>query len=189
MSSKRTKASRRKPLATDWVPDFLAGLSAGRTVAAAAGRAKVGVRTTYDRRLNDPQFAAAWEAACEVGIQTLEEEARRRAVEGVLRPVFHAGEKVGSVREYSDTLLIFLLKAKRPAVYRDTRHVTLAGDPAAPLAHTHVDARTLTDAELDRRIAAIEAGAGATGPGAAGGGAGQPESGGGPAAGGGGRPD
>ena len=36
-----------------------------------------------------------------------------------MRPVFHQGKEIGSIREYSDTLLIFMLKARRPATFRD----------------------------------------------------------------------
>jgi hypothetical protein len=41
-------------------------------------------------------------------------EAVRRAKDGYIKPVFHQGVKVGEVREYSDVLLMFMLKA-RPA--------------------------------------------------------------------------
>ena len=34
-------------------------------------------------------------------------------------PRFYEGEVCGYVRKYSDTLLIFLLKARRPAKYQD----------------------------------------------------------------------
>ena len=45
----------------------------------------------------------------------LEDEVDRRAVEGVEKPVgWHKGKPGGYVREYSDTLLIFLLKGDRP---------------------------------------------------------------------------
>ncbi len=37
----------------------------------------------------------------------------RRAVDGVDEPVYQGGKKVGSITRYSDTLLIFLLKANR----------------------------------------------------------------------------
>ena len=43
-----------------------------------------------------------------------EDEAYRRAVEGVRRPVFHGGVKVGEITEYSDRLLIQLLRRRRP---------------------------------------------------------------------------
>ena len=49
----------------------------------------------------------------------MEREAARRAYHGVEEPVFHKGEVCGSIRKYSDTLMIFLLKARRPEVYRD----------------------------------------------------------------------
>jgi hypothetical protein len=49
----------------------------------------------------------------------LEDEAVRRGREGHLRPVFHQGKEIGAIREYSDTLLIFMLKARRPAKFRE----------------------------------------------------------------------
>jgi hypothetical protein len=52
----------------------------------------------------------------------------RRAYEGVERPVTVAGKRE-LVREYSDTLLIFLLKGLRPAKYRERYDVVVeAGD-------------------------------------------------------------
>jgi hypothetical protein len=60
-------------------------------------------------------FAAADDEATEV----LEKEALRRAVDGREEDVYFNGQVVGKVRKYSDVLLIFLLKAKRPDVYRE----------------------------------------------------------------------
>jgi hypothetical protein len=52
------------------------------------------------------------------GVDRLEDEAHRRAVEGYNpRPVYHKGKKVGEIREYSDSLLALLLKSRRPEVY------------------------------------------------------------------------
>lgn len=73
----------------------------------------------------DPAFKAAYEEALELGIQVLEDEARRRAVEGVDEPVVSAGKIIIDketgrpmmVRKYSDNLLSFLLRGKRPDVY------------------------------------------------------------------------
>ena len=49
------------------------------------------------------------------GIDLLEEEARRRAVDGVnKRPIYHRGVQVGEIAQYSDKLLIFLLERRRP---------------------------------------------------------------------------
>src|SRR5262249_2040196 len=67
---------------------------------------------------NDEEFAQLWRDAVEEGIDRLEAEAIRRARDGIKRPVFYMGQVVGYVQEYSDTLLKFLLEAKRPSVYR-----------------------------------------------------------------------
>lgn len=107
----------------------------------------------YDRRNNDPAFAGAVTRAMDDAIDSLELEARRRAREGVRRVRFHQGQPIlvpvyspdGSVakdtegkeirvpyveHEYSDTLMIFLLKAHRPDKYRDRHEVTgPAGGP------------------------------------------------------------
>ena len=50
-------------------------------------------------------------------MQALEDEAFRRAVKGVIKPVMSAGKVVAEVRRYSDTLLMFLLQAYDPETY------------------------------------------------------------------------
>ena len=55
----------------------------------------------------------------------LEAEARRRAVQGVRQPVFHQGKVVGHIRKYSDLLLIFLLKHRRPEIFADKAMVAV----------------------------------------------------------------
>ncbi len=52
---------------------------------------------------------------------------RRRAVEGVDEPRFHDGQICGHVRKYSDTLLIFMLKARRPDKYKERGEVAQTG--------------------------------------------------------------
>jgi len=73
----------------------------------------------YDWREADSDFAAHWVSALKLGCDALEDEAVRRGCEGHLKPVFHQGKEIGTIREYSDTLLIFMLKARRPARFRD----------------------------------------------------------------------
>ena len=51
-------------------------------------------------------------------IEKLEAEADRRGVKGVVKPVLYKGKVVGSIREYSDALLMLRLKALDPR-YRD----------------------------------------------------------------------
>ena len=79
----------------------------------------------------DPEFKTAYEAAGEEAVQVLEDEAIRRAYEGVERPVSQGGKKVGVVQEYSDTLLIFLLKGARPNKYRDNVRQEVTGPNGA----------------------------------------------------------
>ena len=107
--------------------DFLEALCTGASVQAACEAAKIGRRTVYDWRAADDDFALAWDQAIEAGTDLLEDEAKRRAFEGVEEPVFHGGQQCGTVRKYSDTLLIFLLKARRPEKFRERQDVKHSG--------------------------------------------------------------
>jgi hypothetical protein len=57
----------------------------------------------------------------------MEQEAIRRGQHGVEKPVFQGGKEVGAVREFSDTLLIFMLKSRKPETYRENVKVEHAG--------------------------------------------------------------
>lgn len=133
-----------------WTPkkqaEFLAGLAQGYPVVRAAKRCNVSPSLVYERRQADPEFAAAWDEALEQGTQVLEEEARRRAVEGVTKEkgIYYRGDLIGTEIEieYSDTLLMFLLKGRRPDVYRENVTHRHGGDPdnSAPIAITSMTA-------------------------------------------------
>lgn len=107
---KRTPARERR---------FLAALRRGVSAGAAATEAGISRSTAQDWRADDPDFAARWEDAYEEGTDALEDEARRRAFTGVDTPVFYGGARVGEVRKFSDALLMFLLRNRRPEVYRE----------------------------------------------------------------------
>jgi len=64
-------------------------------------------------------FKSTSSAAAEIGAEALEDEAVRRGHEGWGEPVFYQGQCVATVRKYSDTLLIFLLKGRKPQRYRE----------------------------------------------------------------------
>ena len=98
---------------------FLKSLAQSVNVARACRTAGIPRRTAYHWRDADPRFAREWDDALDDGIDLLEAELHRRAFEGVEKPVWHKGERVGTVRHYSDALAMFLLKAHRPARYRD----------------------------------------------------------------------
>ncbi|MBI1188298.1 MAG: terminase [Alphaproteobacteria bacterium] len=106
---------------------FLAKLRTGASVTAAAKIAGVGRATVYRWRDEDEAFAAAWADAYESGTDLLEDEARRRALEGVEKPVFYKGVVVGHVREFSDTMMAMQLNARRPEKYRVNHKVEHAG--------------------------------------------------------------
>lgn len=102
-----------------WTAKFIVALAEGATVTEAAKESGTSRQNAYAYRDRDPEFAAGWDEVYEHGTERLEAEAFRRAVEGVDQPVYQAGKKVGTVRKFSDTLLIFLLKARKPDTYRE----------------------------------------------------------------------
>jgi|SRR5215213_2566501 len=110
---------------------FLNTLRRTANVSRACKAEGIGRATAYEWRETDKAFAARWDEAVEEGLDTLEQEARRRALKGVRRAHFYKGEIIGWEKEYSDTLLIFLLKGGRPEKYRERHELTGAG--GAPL--------------------------------------------------------
>lgn len=84
-----------------WREPFLDALSQHGNVSRAARTAKISRVMLYRDRAADADFAQAWTAAQQLGLDSLEDVANMRA------------------RRDSDTLLIFLLKAHRPEKYRD----------------------------------------------------------------------
>jgi hypothetical protein len=95
---------------------FLQRLAEGESITAAATAIDVGRQTVYEWRADDVDFRQDWDAAIEAGTDRLEDEARRRAIDG------------------SDLLLIFLLRARRPETYNRKQQVALSGDPgSAPI--------------------------------------------------------
>jgi len=137
---------------TDWTPEkaaeFLEKLAEGHTVTYSAELCRVSRSTVYKQRDEDPLFATAWKDAEAAGTEVLEEEGYRRAVKGVLEPVYQAGKKVGTVRKYSDTLLIFLLKGRKPETYRDNATLKHEGK-------VEIDDTGLGDEQRAQRIVAL----------------------------------
>ncbi len=124
----RRKTSAAATLAHDWKPIFLAALAKRGNISDACKAARIHRSTAYDHQQSDEQFAAAWLVALDEGADVLEAEAHRRSVSGLVRKKFTkdgdpiidpATGKQYVELEYSDTLLIFLLKGARPEKYRD----------------------------------------------------------------------
>lgn len=112
---------------------FLAALAATCNVTKACKAAGAGRMTVYEWRKGDEEFASRWEEAMRIGAEALEDEAKRRAFDGVDEPVFYLGVATGTVRKYSDTLAIFLLKGALPEKYRENARMELTGANGGPV--------------------------------------------------------
>ena len=77
-------------------------------------------KTIYDWRAKFPVFATAMDEARKIATGILEDEAWRRAHDGVIEVIYHRDRAVGEVRKYSDRLLLMLLKANDPAKYGES---------------------------------------------------------------------
>lgn len=166
---------------------FCAALAETCNVGRACAAVGVSRWTAYHWRKEMPDFAKAWDDAMKAGLLALEDEAHRRAFEGVEKPVTHQGKftylyreakdadgnpildeltntpklepvldeqgnhKVAAVREYSDTLAIFLLKAHDPERYRENSRMELTGANGGPV--------QISDTERAAKIQAILAAA------------------------------
>jgi hypothetical protein len=111
----------------------LEAIATGATVSQAAKAGNVGRTTVYDKIANDPKFAAAFDNATEQGTDLLEAEATRRAISG------------------SDTMLIFLLKARRPRRFRDNATIEHTGPNGGPIQqNVTLDLSGFSDEEIIR---------------------------------------
>ncbi len=156
------KGAVRKTTAPDWAPRFLSALAATANVSASCLAAGIARNTVYLRRDADEGFAKRMADALEDAVDDLELEARRRARDGLRRVKFHQGDPIlvplfredglpalderGAAvlvpyveHEYSDTLMIFLLKAHRPEKYRENVKVEVTGKVISTIEISHDD--------------------------------------------------
>lgn len=112
------------------------------------------IRRFHELEKRDPEFAEQVCQAVEAGTDVLEDEARRRAFEGVEKPVYQGGKLVGTVREYSDTLLIFLLNGRRPEKFRPLSRVEVTGARGGPV---EIEDRSASLADVARVLEAVGA--------------------------------
>lgn len=97
---------------------FLDKLAQGFTVSGAAIQCGFTRALMYQLREKYPQFARDWDDAIEEGKEWLEDQARRRAVDGIDKGIWYKGEQVATEKQYSDLLLLAMLKSRKPE-YRD----------------------------------------------------------------------
>ena len=133
-TKKRRARPNTPPLERGDCKRFLEALALGHPVAVCALKADLAVSWLYVLADQHEDFRKAWDMAYVAGSDFLEDEARRRGLEGTLRPVFHNGKEVGTIREYSDACLFFTLKCRNRAKYEGmpaVKVVTPGGDPTA----------------------------------------------------------
>lgn len=124
---------------------FLESYAQWANITFACETSGVARRTVYEWQEHDADFAIAMRQAGDAATERLEREAWRRATEGspYTRTSYYRGEPVGTDHkvEYSDQLMMLLLRARKPDTYRETTNVnvnqvvkTIAGiDPASVL--------------------------------------------------------
>ena len=135
---------------------FVQALAATGHVGKAAAAIGFTARVAYQHRHLDPAFAQAWDEALAAAMDTvLEPEAIRRAVEGVEKAVYHRGEQIGIQREYSDTLLIFLLKGWKSDRYKERSEVFHRG--AVDLLRKLERIGTMSPEQLEAFLLEVEA--------------------------------
>lgn len=101
----------------------------GNITTACAAAGGISRRSIYRWQEHDQAFAAAYREADVQATERLEREAWRRAVEGTpyKRTSYWHGEPVGTDErlQYSDALLILLLRARKPDTYRENVNVAI----------------------------------------------------------------
>lgn len=101
---------------------FLTNLAETGNVSASAELAKLPRYQVYEWRRTDNAFAKHWEDAIGVAVDKLAFEARRRALDGIEEVRYYQGEPIGTIRKYSDQLLMFLLRAYDPDTFLAIRN-------------------------------------------------------------------
>jgi hypothetical protein len=158
-----------------WMGAFLRAISQMPVVAVAARVARVAPTTANEWRRNHEGFADAWAEAWNLGVDALEREAHTRAMLGREKTITRtrvkrvAGEVVEEDRvettilETSDALLLALLRAKRPDVWREKGELRVTGHDGGAVQHEVVTKRAAEPRDPDRvralAQAALETGA------------------------------
>jgi len=101
----------------DQQQQFFSALAMTGIVRDAANAAGINRSTAYRYRAQSQSFADAWDHAKEDAADRLTGAAIQRAVNGIEEVRYFKAEPIGTVRRYSDQLLMFLLRAYRPHVF------------------------------------------------------------------------
>jgi len=113
--------------------DFLNALLKTGLRSKAADMSGISRQSHYLWLKTDDEYAMAYEKVRQMLIDTMEDAAYERAVNGIDRKIWFKGEEVGTQKEYSDTLLALLLKANMPEKYKDKSETTVNVDDGRSL--------------------------------------------------------
>ena len=128
--------SRPRAIPGAWEKPLLEALALHPVLGQACIAAGVERTAVWDRRQADSEFAAAYTAALEAGIDRVESMLVKRA-EGINHNVYgKTGEIIGQRKEYSDYAAAKFLEARRPEFYyRPRKEIIREGeDPIAAMA-------------------------------------------------------
>ena len=138
----------------------------------AAQAARIEPSAHYRWLQNDPEYRSAFQSAQDAAVDLLVAEARRRALEGEEEPVIYQGglcyetlpnkkKKQIVLRRRSDVLLMFLIKAGRPELYRDSFKGEIKHSGAISAGP---DLSNLTDAQLEQLSVMLSIASGSSSP-------------------------
>ncbi len=167
----KRKTGNKTPKASVWQPLFIDAFRRTGNVTHSAEVAGISRKTAYRAKENGKRFSDQWDEAELEAIDRLEQEARRRAERGVKRMKFYKGEPIMvpligadgkpvldenkkpisvpyTEHDFSDTLLIFLLKARRPTVYRENVKI----DQTTTVRSVPPSSAALSDEELSNEV-------------------------------------
>lgn len=107
---------------------FLQAFSRCGNITQAAIAADIDRTAHYKWLKRYPDYPDQFREATENANDLMTGEAIKRATIGIEEPVFYQGRRVGSIIRRSDILLMFLLKAYKPEVFRDNHPNDLKAD-------------------------------------------------------------
>jgi hypothetical protein len=131
---------------------FLEAFAQSANVTAACRKAGISRETIYRWQEHDATFSLRFKQAEAEANDVIRAAIFQRAVQGVDKPLHYQGRVVVdergqrlTVKEYSDTLLIFLAKARMPE-FRERQQLEVTGKDGGPI--TYTDARDILTAKL-----------------------------------------
>ncbi len=120
----KTIQTKNKAEKNKWLNEFIQRGS----IAATCKARKISRQTFYDWTKQDTEFKRVFEDEARPMTTTLlEDEAYRRAMQGVPKGIYYKGCKIATEKEYSDTLLVMLLRANCPQRYKNFVDTTVNG--------------------------------------------------------------